>query len=316
MRKTIIIAGAAICIICAAVISYAVIERWGRDAIPSRDLTLSEYPKLFAKGAVIVIGENASQIEKQSAEAIAANLENLTGNKSEIVSSKKIERFKYTYNLIILGTPKSNEVLREVYGMTDAIRVTNEYPGENKGVLEILPNPWDEGKAMLLVEGSDEWKVENTENKQIDNANFSIKAKKYSTTLTITNTGNVVLTNIKIIKDRSFTKEGVIIHKEIIKVNPKLDVNESVNISIPEISSCGFLPERENITASNEGWIIITCDQGVTKKMAFCKVIPHTIKWGPTPLEFFVFYILPPVLVILLIIAVIHYISRIRRRKK
>jgi len=89
MRKTIIIAGAAICIICAAVISYAVIERGGRDAIPSQDLTLSEYPELFAKGAVIVIGENASQIEKESAEAIAANLENLTGNKPEIISSKK-----------------------------------------------------------------------------------------------------------------------------------------------------------------------------------------------------------------------------------
>jgi len=43
--------------------------------------------------------------------------------------------------------------------MTDAIRVTDGYPGENKGVLEILPNPWDEDKAMLLVEGSDEWGV-------------------------------------------------------------------------------------------------------------------------------------------------------------
>ena len=112
MRKIIIIAGAAICIICAAAISYAVIERGGRDAIPSRDLTLSEYPELFAKEAVIVIGENATQIEKEGAEAIAANLENLTGNKPEIISSKKIESFKYIYNLIIVGTPKSNEVLR------------------------------------------------------------------------------------------------------------------------------------------------------------------------------------------------------------
>ena len=159
MRKTIIIAGAAICIICAAVISYAVIERGGRDAIPPQDLTLSEYPKLFAKGAVIVIGENASQIEKESAEAIAANLENLTGNKPEITSSKKIESFKYTYNLVIVGMPKSNKVLRKVYDMTDAIRVTDEYPGKGKGVLEILRNPWDEEKAMLLVEGSDEWGV-------------------------------------------------------------------------------------------------------------------------------------------------------------
>ena len=44
--------------------------------------------------------------------------------------------------------------------MTDAIRVTDEYPGEYiKGFLEILRNPWNEDKAMLLVEGSDEWGV-------------------------------------------------------------------------------------------------------------------------------------------------------------
>ena len=61
--------------------------------------------------------------------------------------------------MIIIGTPKSNKVLRKVYGMTDAIRVTEEYPGENKGILEILSNPWDEEKAMLLVAGSDEWGV-------------------------------------------------------------------------------------------------------------------------------------------------------------
>jgi len=135
----------------------------------------------------------------------------------------------------------------------------------------ILKNGDKESKTIY----SNEFTIK--EKKEASNANFSIKAKKYSSTLTITNTGDVVLTNIRIIKDRDFTKEGVIIHKEIIKVIPKLHVNESVNISIPEISSCGFLPEEENITASNEGWIIVTCDQGVTKKMVFCEVIPHTI---------------------------------------
>ena len=94
MRKTIFIAGIAICIICAALISYGLFSQ--RDAIPSRDLTLSDYPELFWKEAVIVIGENASQIEKESAEAIAASLENLTGNKLEIINTKKIESFKYT----------------------------------------------------------------------------------------------------------------------------------------------------------------------------------------------------------------------------
>ena len=153
MRKTILMVGIAICIICTMLFSYGVFTQ--RGAIPSQDLTLSDYPELFAKETVIMIGESASQIEIESAEAIAANLENLTGNKPEIINTKKIESFKYSYNLIIVGTPKSNEVLEEVYNMTDAIRVTDEYLGENKGVLEILANPWNEEKAMLLVEGSD-----------------------------------------------------------------------------------------------------------------------------------------------------------------
>ncbi len=96
MRKPILIAGAAICIICAALIFGVFMQR---DVMPAQDLTLSEYPKLFAKEAVIVIGENASQIEKESAEAIAVNLENLTGNKPEIISSQKIESFIYILNL-------------------------------------------------------------------------------------------------------------------------------------------------------------------------------------------------------------------------
>jgi len=61
MRKTIFIAGVAICIICAALISYGFIKFTQRDVIPSQDLTLSDYPKVFGGEAIIVIGDNASQ---------------------------------------------------------------------------------------------------------------------------------------------------------------------------------------------------------------------------------------------------------------
>jgi hypothetical protein len=159
MKKTTLIIAATTAIICiAALIFSGYIGQ--KEGIPNReDLVLSNYPKLFGKEVVIVIGENASQMEIECAEAIAANFENLTGNKPEIVNTKKIGSLKYTYNLIILGTPNSNEVLKEVYNMANATRVTDEYPGENKGVLEILRNPWNKDKAMLLVEGSDEWGV-------------------------------------------------------------------------------------------------------------------------------------------------------------
>jgi len=155
MRKSLLIGGGAIAVI-AIVITAIVLSGVIKQ---EEELVLSNYPKLFEKDVLIVVGENATQIEYESAEAIAANLENLTGNKPKIYISEKSESLKYTYNLVILGTPNSNEVLKEVYKMTDVTRVTDEYPGEGKGVLEILKNPWDEDKAMLLVAGSDEWGV-------------------------------------------------------------------------------------------------------------------------------------------------------------
>ena len=59
-----------------------------KEEIP-KELKLSDYPEIFKENTVIIIGDNASQIEKESAEAIAANLENLTGNKPEIINTKK-----------------------------------------------------------------------------------------------------------------------------------------------------------------------------------------------------------------------------------
>ena len=133
MRKPILIAGVAICIICTVLISYGFIKFTQRDVIPSPDLTLSEYPKLFAKEAVIVIGEqtfnkslikNAAQAsqqtlgkfdqnasQKESAEAIAENLEILTGNKPGIISSKKIESFIYVLIQPIFTTSNSDKNL-------------------------------------------------------------------------------------------------------------------------------------------------------------------------------------------------------------
>ena len=124
-----------------------------------QELKLSDFPDVFKGNTIIVVGKNASKIEKECANEIAANLENLTGNKPEIISSEKTESFKYNHNLIIIGTPKTNFFLNEVYQMTNAARVMEEYPGEGKGILEILRNPWNESKTMLLVEGSDEWGV-------------------------------------------------------------------------------------------------------------------------------------------------------------
>jgi len=68
MRKRIVIATVAICVICTALILGVIFVQ--RDAIPPRDLTLSNYPKVFAPEAVIAIGEqtfNKSLVKKRYA---------------------------------------------------------------------------------------------------------------------------------------------------------------------------------------------------------------------------------------------------------
>ena len=149
-----------ICLAIAGGVSCLNLHEQTQEETQKEELKLSDFPDVFKNDTLIVIGENASQIEKESAEAIAAKLENLTGNKP-IIKNETVftEDNKTSYNLILVGTPESNSLLQEVYNLTNATKVTEEYPGKNKGILEILRNPWNEDKAMLLVEGSDEWGV-------------------------------------------------------------------------------------------------------------------------------------------------------------
>lgn len=145
-----VVAIAVICI--TAFIFWAYIGQMGET-----ELTLGNYPKLFEKEVLIVIGENASQMEYESAEAIAEKLHEITGHMPVIKSDIELtEGDKANYNLILVGLPRTNGELRDIYEITGATKVTEEYPGESKGILEILRNPWNEDKAMLLVAGSDE----------------------------------------------------------------------------------------------------------------------------------------------------------------
>jgi hypothetical protein len=125
--------------------------------VKPKELNLSDFPEVFKESTLIVVGDNASEIEMQAANEIAEYLKQETGNKPLIKKYSEVsEEDKRTYNLIIVGTPNSNPMLREVYATSDVLQVNESFPGEGKGVLEILKNPWEEGKAILLVEGSDE----------------------------------------------------------------------------------------------------------------------------------------------------------------
>ena len=76
---------------------------------PAEELKLSDFPEAFKDGTLIVVGDNASDIEMQAVNEIADYLENETGNKPLIKKYSEItEEDKRNYNLIIVGTPKTN----------------------------------------------------------------------------------------------------------------------------------------------------------------------------------------------------------------
>ncbi|MCD6550189.1 hypothetical protein J7K24_01435, partial [bacterium] len=153
--------GIVILIVAGSLLGYFILTQETQPPTPeTKEFLLSDYPEVFKENTIIVIGENASQIEKESAQEIAKNLENLTENKPEIIKDIEMnENLKKSFNIIVVGKPGSNEILGEVYNMIDVVKVTKDYPGEGKGILEISKNPWNESKALLLVEGSDEWGV-------------------------------------------------------------------------------------------------------------------------------------------------------------
>lgn len=123
-------------------------------------LNLSDYPKVFSKDVIIVIGENATEMERETSQMIIEILEGLIAPKPQLKQDTIITDSDLSeYNLILVGTPESNNLLNTLYNMTGAEsieRATREYPGENKGLLQILNSPWNKEKALLIVAGSDE----------------------------------------------------------------------------------------------------------------------------------------------------------------
>ena len=162
-RKILIIVG--VILVCFVAGSFLLLEQLPAQfpAQLTKELKLSDFPKAFMESTLIVVGDNASEIEMQAAKEIADYLENKSGNKPLIKKHSEIsDEDKRNYNLIVVGTPKTNSLLEEVYVVADAMRVTEEFPGEGRGVLEILPNPWNEERVMLLVEGWDEQSINLT----------------------------------------------------------------------------------------------------------------------------------------------------------
>jgi len=100
----------AIAIVSLSVIPLGCIEQDGEMARPAEtELVLSDYPELFERDVVIVIGSNASGIEVEGVDVIVENLFNLTGNMPVIKTDAEITEDELAgHNMILVGGADSN----------------------------------------------------------------------------------------------------------------------------------------------------------------------------------------------------------------
>lgn len=128
------------------------------------EINLSNYPKLFEKDVIIIIGENARQTEIEGAQAIADKLGNLTGNVPVIKTTAEItEDDKSKNNLILVGNPGTNYLVQNIYALNQDIQtkaVNSYWEGTHKGSLLLFINPWvpfwNSPKYVLAVDGFDD----------------------------------------------------------------------------------------------------------------------------------------------------------------
>ncbi len=157
MKRYFLLVSVAIGMLAAAV----VLTGSEKESFP--DLRLSDFPWTFKESTMIVIGSNAFEIEIQAANEITEYLENETGNKPLIKKYSEVtEEDRKNYNLIVIGSLKSNPMLREIVNEAKGRKIfklefegLNTYwQGNNKGYLVILKNLWSKNRYIMLVGGN------------------------------------------------------------------------------------------------------------------------------------------------------------------
>lgn len=225
------------CIIIAAIFLIGIAGQFQPAQAPERkSLTLKNYPELFSQNVMIVVGEKATEVEKEAAEMIKENLKGLTGNEPIIKKDTKFLELdkKTTYNLILIGTPTTNHILQKVYKLTDATKVTSKYPGENKGILEILRSPWNPNGALLIIAGSDSWGSEMGAMKLIVDHNKLEEKVKVVKSINKTDIEGWIVEGSK----SSFMK--VKLNKEIVKLKEDFGLWVTATTFAPDVTVKGY----------------------------------------------------------------------------
>jgi hypothetical protein len=118
---------------------------------------LSKFTEIFKKDTIIITGNMASNTELESAKDIIDYLKELTGIEFPLLKDSEVtSENQSNNNLILVGTPNSNQLLKVISEKSGLSLLTTEYPGKNKGLLEIFRNPWNINKTTLVLAGSDE----------------------------------------------------------------------------------------------------------------------------------------------------------------
>ncbi len=248
---------------------------------PKKEFKLSDFPKVFKENTLIIIGDNASEIEIRAAKEIAKYLKNKTGNKPLIKRYSEVtEEDKRSYNLIVIGTLMSNKMLKEIYAIADVLKTNETFPGDCRGILEVVNNPWNKSKAMLLIEGSSKWGVKVSELellkekiKENNQKYIIVEPLKMNSTYYISQ--NLLQQNINPNKKLFLKIKLIDINKLIIKINDD-DYNPKDYIFIVPDSN-------ENGAFDDEAYAFLVngkCFPGILspngKSVVFAEVIPFS----------------------------------------
>jgi hypothetical protein len=124
---------------------------------PDRQLLLEDYSNIFSVDTLIIIGETASAAELQAADTLSRKLtEQINHGLIIQPADKTISSENKNHNLILIGVADSNSILNDVYQQVHSSGITADYPGPNKGILEIMTNIWNPEKSIIIVAGSDQ----------------------------------------------------------------------------------------------------------------------------------------------------------------
>ncbi len=163
-KKAVILIGGMIMVVAVLSLCVQKPEEGAPTIQPGKELKLSDFPEVFSESTLIVVGDNASEVEVQAANEIAEYLEDETGNKPLIKKYSEVsEEDKRNYNLIIVGASNSNPMLRKVseectrknFKKLEFKGVNSYWQGTGKGYILILENLWSTSKCMLIVDGYD-----------------------------------------------------------------------------------------------------------------------------------------------------------------